>query len=228
MTDDEFDDALITGAFTIAARDGWHAVSVIAAAREAALPLDRARKNFAGRDAILMRFGKRADEAALADAPATGAARERIFDLLMRRFDALQTQRQGVLALLKSLPSEPGTALLLTAATARSMGWMLQAAGIPTTGLTGQLAINGLLGVWLYTLRAWKSDDTADLSKTMAALDKALSRAEQAAGWFGRSAAAPEEGPKPFPEPTLDASFLDTGTLSGTTDLPPPPDAGGL
>jgi hypothetical protein len=228
MTDDEFDDALITGAFAIAARDGWHAVSVIAAAREAALPLDRARKNFAGRDAILMRFGKRADSLALAEAASTGPVRERIFDLLMRRFDALQAQRQGVLALLKSLPTDPGTALLLTAATARSMGWMLQAAGIPTTGLSGQLAVNALLGIWLYTMRAWQTDDTADLSKTMAALDKALGRAEQAAAWFGRTSQAAEEGPKPFPEPTLDASFLDTGTLTGTTDLPPSPDAGGL
>jgi len=228
MTDDEFDDALITGAFTIAAREGWHAVSVIAAAREAALPLDRARKNFASRDAILMRFGKRADSLALAEAPATGPARERIFDLLMRRFDALQTHRPGILALLKSLPADPGTALYLTAATARSMGWMLQAAGIPTTGLSGQIAINALLGIWLYALRAWQTDDTTDLAKTMAALDKALSRAEQAANWFGRAAPAAEEGPKPFPEPTLDASFLDTGTLTGSTGLPPSPDAGGL
>jgi len=211
MTDDEFDDALITGAFSIAAREGWQAVSVIGAAREAGLALDRARKHFAGRDAILMRFGKRADALALADAPATGPARERLFDLLMRRFDALQAHRAGVLALLKYVPADPGTALLLAAATSRSMGWMLQAAGIPASGFAGQIAINGLLGVWLYAVRAWQTDDTADLSTTMAALDKALSRAEQAAGWFGRAAPAAEEGPKPFPEPPLDARFLDTG-----------------
>jgi hypothetical protein len=207
MTDDDFDDALILAAFALAAREGWHGVSVISAAREAGLALDRARARFAGRDAILMRFGKRADARALAEAPATGPARERLFDLLMRRFDALQAHRLGVLAVLKSLPTDPGTALLLTAATARSMGWMLEAAGIPSSGLTGQLAVNGLLAVWLYTVRAWQADETADLSTTMAALDKALARAEQAAGWFGRASPAAEPGPKPFP----DASFLDTG-----------------
>lgn len=227
MTDDEFDDALITGAFAIAARDGWHAVSVIAAAREAALPLDRARARFAGRDAILMRFGKRADSAALAEAPATGPAKERLFDLLMRRFDALQTHRAGVLALLRGLPADPGTALLLTAATASSMGWMLQAAGITATGLSGQVAVNALLGVWLYAVRAWQADVTADLATTMAALDGALSRAERLAGWLGHAAPRPEPGPKPFPEPPLDASFLDTGTLSGAPGSPPTPDAGG-
>jgi hypothetical protein len=224
MTDDEFDDALIGGAFAIAARDGWSAVSVIRAAREADLPLDRARQNFAGRDAILMRFGKRADSRALVDAPATGPVRERLFDLLMRRFDVLQSHRLGVLALLKSLPADPGTALLLTAATARSMGWMLQAAGIPTSGLSGQVAINALLGVWLYAVRAWQTDVTADLSTTMAALDKALSRAEQLAGWIGRATPSPEPNPKPFPDAPIDASFLDTGTLSGSAGLPPSPD----
>ncbi len=226
MTDDEFDDALILAAFSLAAREGWHAVSVIGAARQGGLPLDRARTRFAGRDAILMRFGKRADARALAEAPATGPARERLFDLLMRRFDALQAHRAGVLAVLKSLPADPGTALLLTAATARSMGWMLQAAGLPASGLSGQLATNGLLAVWLYTVRAWQTDDTADLSATMAALDKALARAEQAAGWFGRAAPAAKAEPKPFPEAPLDASFLDTGTLSGSAGFPPPPDSG--
>jgi hypothetical protein len=231
MTDDEFDDALIAGAFAIAARDGWSAVSVIRAAREADLPLDRARQQFAGRDAILMRFGKLADSRALADAPATGPVRERLFDLLMRRFDVLQTHRPGVLALLKSLPADPGTALLLTAATVRSMGWMLQAAGIPTSGLSGQIAVNALLGVWLYAIRAWQTDDTPDLSTTMAALDKALSRAEQLAGWFGRATPASDTGPKPFPEPPLgglDASYLDTGTITGAAGLPPTSDAGGI
>lgn len=227
MTDDEFDDALILAAFSLAAREGWHAVSVIGAARQGGLPLDRARTRFAGRDAILMRFGKRADARALAEAPATGPARERLFDLLMRRFDALQAHRAGVLAVLKSLPADPGTALLLTAATARSMGWMLQAAGLPASGLSGQLATNGLLAVWLYTVRAWQTDDTADLSTTMAALDKALSRAEQLAGWLGRTTPAAEPGPKPFPDPPLDATYLDTGTITGT-GLPPTSDAGGI
>jgi hypothetical protein len=213
MTDEEFDAALIGGAFAVAGRDGWPAVSVVAAAREADLPLDRARTRFAGRDAILMRFGRQADSLALADAPATGPVRERLFDLLMRRFDALQAHRAGVLALLHALPTEPPTALLLAAATSRSMGWMLAAAGAPATGLSGLLAQKGLVAVWLYTLRAWQRDDSADLSTTMAALDRALARAEQAAGWFARPSPPSETGPKPFPEPPADAIFNEAGPI---------------
>jgi hypothetical protein len=79
---------------------------------------------------------------------------------------------------------------------------MLEAAGIATAGLGGALSTQGMVAVWLYTLRAWDKDDTADLSATMAALDRALSRAEQAATWLHRGpGASPEPGPKPFPEP---------------------------
>jgi hypothetical protein len=225
MTDDEFDAALVGGAFAIAARTGWPSVTVVSAARENDLPLDRARTRFSDRNAILLRFGKLADAQAMADAPDNGPTRERIFDLLMRRFDALQLYRAGVLALLHGLPADPPTALLLAHATGRSMGWMLQAAGAASTGLSGKLSTPGLVAVWLYVLRAWQRDDSADLSGTMAALDRALNRAEQAAGWFAPRAPAAEPGPKPFPEPELDADINVSGTISGAGDIPPP-DAG--
>jgi hypothetical protein len=45
----------------------------------------------------------------------------------------------------------------------------------------GELRINGLCGVYLLALRTWLDDDSADLSKTMAALDGYLRRVERPA-----------------------------------------------
>ncbi len=177
--------ALIASAFHLAAERGWAQVSVAAAARAAELPLDRARERFPARPMVLLRFGRMADQMALAGAPAEGPVRDRLFDLLMRRFDALQAQRAGVLALLRTLPADPPTALLLALATRRSMRWMLEAADVNTRGVRGELRVRGLMGVWLWTVRTWERDDSADLSTTMAALDTALQRAERAAGWLG-------------------------------------------
>ena len=185
MDDVEFDKALIGAAFQLAAEKGWRAVSVATAARAAALPLARARERFPGKAVILLRFGRLADQAALVEAPAEGVARDRLFDLLMHRIDTLQAHRQGVLALLRALPAEPPTALLLALATSRSMRWMLETAGISATGLRGEVRVRGLTAVWLWTLRAWQGDASEDLSATMAALDTALRRAEQAAEWLG-------------------------------------------
>ena len=204
MDDAAFDRALIAAAFQMAAEQGWRCVSVATAARAASLPLARARERFPGRAAILLRFGRQADQSALAEAPAEGPVRDRLFDLLMRRIDALQAHRGGMLALLHALPTEPPTALLLALATRRSMHWMLEAAGIATRGIHGELRVKGLVAVWLWTIRAWRTDESEDLSATMAALDAALRRAESAAGWLGwrpRQAEPPPEAGEPEAPP---------------------------
>jgi ubiquinone biosynthesis protein COQ9 len=210
MDNAEFDKALIAAAFQMAAAQGWRRVSVAAAARAAELPLAQARERFPGRAALLLRFGRLADQSALAEVQLLGSVRDRLFDLLMRRIDMLQAHRAGVLALLRALPSEPPTALLLVLATRRSMRWMLDAAGVGARGIRGELRVKGLMAVWLWTMRAWQADDSEDLAATMAALDTALRRAEQAAEWLGASDKSGEAA-----EPSAEGS-------ADTPDEPPP------
>jgi hypothetical protein len=151
---------------------------------------------------LLLRFGRIADQAALAELPGEGSVRDQLFDLIMRRIDVLQAHRAGVLALLHALPHEPPTTVLLACATKRSLRWLAQSAGVDLTGLRGELKLRGLVAVWLLTLRAWQRDETADLSATMAALDAALNRAELAVRWLrARVAPDPRSQPAPAPEP---------------------------
>ncbi len=212
MDDSAFDKALIAAAFDLAGRTGWSKLSVAAAATEAGLPLARARARFPGRHSVLLRFGVLADQAALVDTSPDSSTRDRLFDMLMRRIDVLQAHRDGLLALLRILPTDPPLALLLALATRRSMRWILEAAGIPTRGLRGELRVRGLAAVWLWTVRAWRTDESADLSATMAALDHALRRAEQAAGWLdGRPTPKEPSSRHDEPgEPDLPAAPLDT------------------
>jgi hypothetical protein len=198
MDDTDFDRALISAAFAEAATAGWPAVSAASAARAANLKLERARARFPTSFAILLRFGQIADQAALEGATTEGPVRDRLFDTVMRRFDALQPHREGIRAVLRALPADPKLALAMAVTTQFSMSWMLEAVGISARGLRGLLRAKGLTAVWLYTLRAWDRDDTADLSTTMAALDRALTQAERFGGWLEGAAKPP--GPKPFPE----------------------------
>ena len=89
-------------------------------------------------------FFRRIDEAVLA-APLETAAderpRDRVFDLLMRRFDALQPHRAALEVLGRELPTDPLTALGAGARLLCSMAWMLEAAGIATDGLRGIVAV---------------------------------------------------------------------------------------
>ncbi len=192
MSDTEFDTALLTAAFRLAGEEGWRNVTVAATARAAGLSLSEARQRFPSRAAVLLRFGQLVDQAALQDAPSEGPARDRLFDLLMRRFDALQAHRDGVKALLRALPTDPPLAMLLASANRRSMRWMLQGAGVTATGLRGELQVRGLLAVWLWAVRTWDKDETEDLSSTMATVDTALHRVDRLASWLdGRRSAPP-------------------------------------
>jgi hypothetical protein len=221
MDDDAFDRALIAAVFEQAAVSGWARLSIAQAAGAAGLDLGRARLRVPSREAALIRFGRMADAAALSGASTEGPVRDRLFDIMMRRIDALQAHRAGVLALLRWLPSRPGLALALAALTKRSMGWMLEGAGISALGPLGELRARAMVPVWLWTVRAWQRDDSADLSATMASLDSALRRVERLATLCGGARSGPATAEPPTP-PT------DTGPEAPPSGAPPsaptPPD----
>lgn len=182
MDTNEFDKAVVAAVFGEAGLVGWRSVTLVSAAQGAGLDLVRLRVRFPSKGAVLLRFGVLADQGALGAAPTMGTPRERLFDLVMARFDALQEQRAGVLSVMDALRTDPGLAFMLWGATLRSMRWLLDAAGVPTDGALGALRVQGMGAVWAYTLRAWEKDESADMASTMAALDRALDRAVQAEG----------------------------------------------
>ena len=172
--------ALIDAAFGLIAERGWLGLSLAEAASRAGIDPETARTRLPDRGAFLAGFVELADRAALEGALIDGPVRDRLFDIVMRRIDFLQARRPGVLALLRDLPGDPASGLSLVRASRRAMGAMLDAIGIDASGLRGQLRIHGMGLLWLATLHAWKSDESEDLAATMAALDKAITRAGQA------------------------------------------------
>ncbi|MBB5372070.1 TetR family transcriptional regulator [Acidocella aromatica] len=202
MNEMDFDTALadatlVTAAFALGAEKGWRHVSPAAAARYAGLDLAKVRAAYPCTGAILKKFGEMADTAALNNALTEGSVRDRLFDILLRRFDFLQMYRPGVVALLRALPFCPPLAFVMAELNIASMGWLLEGAGVDATGLRGALAKRGLLAVWAYGVRAWADDESEDLTATMAAVDKALARAESIVNRFSPKPVAEADTPLP-------------------------------
>ncbi len=177
-------DRILDAALALAAREGWRRVSLGAIAAEAGLKLHEVHGQFRSRGAILAALLARTDAAALAggEADAKEPPRDRLFEILMRRFDALKGHRDAVRAIARDLLTNPPMALCSAPALLRSMGWMLEGAGIPAIGVRGRLRVKALTVLYLSVLRVFVSDDTGDLAKTMAALDRRLRQAEP---WLG-------------------------------------------
>ena len=173
---------ILDAALKLAAGRGWRRTRLVDIAREAGVGLDRLRVKFPSKAAIVDGLIRRTDERALADGPAEGSsARDRLFDVLMRRFDAMAPDRAGIAAILKDLCRDPATALCHGPRLMVSMAWMLETAGLSASGPVGLLRAKGLMAVYLWALRAWLDDDSQDLARTMAALDRGLRQAEAAA-----------------------------------------------
>ena len=174
--------ALIDAVLDLTERDGWNAVSLAAAARMAGVPLAEARALFPTRHAVLDAYMRNVDMAVLAaSAPDTASepARDRLFDALMRRFDAMAPRRDAVAALGEASRRDPTIALCSLPRLTLSMRWMLEAAGLRAWGPLGCAQAAGLAAVYLQAFRVWLADESDDMAKTMAALDKALQRAER-------------------------------------------------
>lgn len=182
----EAEDRVIDAAMALAAEDGWRHLALSRIAAAAGVPLTDVYRHFPSKISVLAGLSRRIDRAVLAGGPCEDddSVRDRIFDLLMRRFDALNAVRPGVVAVLKDLPQDPEAALCQLQALKRSMRWTLDLAGVPADGLAGQIRLRALGLVYLWVLRTWMQDDSADMAKTMAALDHRLSQAEQLAGTF--------------------------------------------
>jgi AcrR family transcriptional regulator len=109
-------------------------------------------------------------------------ARERLFDVLMRRLEMLGPNREAVRSLIRSARRNPPLALALNAMAVRSQQWMLTAAGIAASGPRGMIRAQGLAALFGGVLRTWIHDDDPGLARTMAALDRALARGQRFAG----------------------------------------------
>jgi len=187
-------DKAIAALMALLAEHSFEEIGLAEVARRAGIKLSELRAEFGSPLAIVAAHMKDIDRAVLAGGSADMAeepARERLFDVLMRRLEALAPYKEAVHSLLRSARRNPGLALALNAMAVRSQAWMLEAAGIGAHGPRGALRAQGAALMFARVLRVWFDDDEPGLDRTMAALGRGLSSAERWDGFVGDLCAIP-------------------------------------
>lgn len=177
-------EAIVSSALSLAAKMDWALITMSDIAEEAGTNLAVLSEMFDDKTDILVAYGRALDKKVLeacGEGDPGASPRDRLFDILMERFDILSVDREAILSILKSFAPDPKQAVISLPHLGRSMAWMLEAAGVDTGGMRGAVRVAGLTVVYLNVVRHWMKDESEDLSRTMASLDKNLSRAEQAA-----------------------------------------------
>lgn len=175
---------IIAATMRLAAEKPWDDVLMKDIAEAAAIDLASLRREFPSKAAILGAFMRAVDDAVLASAPKfTGAenARDRIFDVVMARFDVLAPYKDA----LKSIAAARPMDMELVRRAMASQAWMLHAAGVRTDGLLGTSRVTGMASVYASVMQTWLDDDDPGVARTMAALDRRLKRGEQSMRMLG-------------------------------------------
>jgi AcrR family transcriptional regulator len=151
-------------------------------ASAAEMPLAELRGACGSKLELIADFLRETDKQVLAGIDkeiASEPARERLFDVLMRRIEMYKPHREAIRSLLRSARRDPYLALALNQLSLRSQHWMLTAANIDNHGIAGHARAQGLVYVMMRTLQIWVEDDDPGLARTMATLDRALANGER-------------------------------------------------
>jgi hypothetical protein len=106
------------------------------------------------------------------------AVRDKLFALIMARFDVLADHKAAIKSLSDSAKRDPGLALYFAHRVRQTLGLFLEASGVNASTTSGRTRARGLTLLYARVVNVWFKDDSEDLAKTMAALDKALADAE--------------------------------------------------
>lgn len=175
-------DRIADAALDLAAQKDWASLSVPKVAEACGEPLGVVLGVYPTTNRIASALMSRIDHDVLHQVQTidhSETPRDRLFEILMIRFDALQRHRSGYEALIRGLFSRPSAILMRAPRTIHSMALMLIAAGIDASSPLGMLRAHALAVAYGSVVRVWLADDSADLAKTMAALDKSLNRLEK-------------------------------------------------
>ncbi len=166
----------------LVAEQGWRAVTLGRIAQASGLPLSALYGQYSSKTDILTAYARRIDLAMLAalgepgPAPVDAAAvKDRLFEAVMARFDALSPHKDAIRVMMRELPGDPvALGCFLHRGLRQGLDWMLASAELDAGGLSGVVRRKLLGGIYLDTLQVWLKDDGADMAATMAHLDKRL------------------------------------------------------
>ncbi|GJE57532.1 MULTISPECIES: TetR/AcrR family transcriptional regulator [Methylobacterium] len=175
-------EAVVEALMRLAAEQPWNDIEIGDIAREAGISLAEFRDMFPSKGAVLGGLSRlidtkvlEGDSSDLAEEP----SRERLFDVLMRRLDAMAPYKTALRRISYAMRGDVLSMLALNGVALNSHRFMLAAAGIDTEGPLGRLKLQGTVIAFARTVQVWLDDDDPAHARTMARLDKEIRQGER-------------------------------------------------
>jgi AcrR family transcriptional regulator len=169
--------AVIEALMRLVAERSWDEIELGDIAGEAGISLLALRDLFPSKGAMLAGFGRMIDTQVLLGAGDDLAAEpihERLFDVMMRRIDALTPYKPALRRLVPVLRRDPVMLAALNGAALNSWRYLLASTHVATEDSLGALRVQGAVIVFARVIDVWLHAEDPALARTMAALDRQL------------------------------------------------------
>ncbi len=163
-----------TAAFRQISAKGWDSVTVEQIAKDAKIPLARVTEKYPDMSALiptLVHFITAETVKSVGSIHSESTPHDRLFEVMMARFDVLQKHRAAILSIITAAKNNPRIALALITAQRQAMHTMLDCAQLSEARI---IARAGLMATYAASAFVWSRDETLDMSKTMSFLDRIL------------------------------------------------------
>lgn len=160
----------------------WVDIEIVDIAKEAGVTLSEMRDLFPSKGAILDSYTRMIDKIVIEGTSTDLAgepARERIFDIVMRRLDAMTPHKEALRRISTALRRDALSLIALNRSGLNSARYMLAAAGVPTEGPLGFVKLQGFVITLSRVMETWFDDEDATAARTLAKLDEELGRGER-------------------------------------------------
>ena len=169
-------------AFKLIEEKGWNDFSLEKLAKEESIKIEDLIFFFKDETKLIESFSEMIDEQVIKEVDLNefnqNSVKDNIFELIMIRFEMLSPYKKSLDILLKQLKYEPKTLKKLTKKIFNSLDLFLEISNAKNNYVFDFLKLNIMFIIYGYTFKIWLEDDSEDMGKTMAEVDKWLSEAE--------------------------------------------------
>tara|TARA_B100000941_G_scaffold26_1_gene20 strand:+ start:162 stop:737 length:576 start_codon:yes stop_codon:yes gene_type:complete len=181
MVENKKEKLIILG-FKLIEKKGWSYFSLKNLAKENKSDLESIKIFFKNKSQFLESFSEMIDNKVLAnidkDEFNKNSIKDNLFELIMLRFENLNHYKTGLKILLSDLKKSPVELKKIMKKVLDSMDLFLEIANVKNNYLMDFIKVNIIFIIYSYVFNVWLDDQSSEMSKTMAELDKWLSKAE--------------------------------------------------
>jgi hypothetical protein len=174
---------IISATLKLAETITWQKITMEEIAKAAKVEPSILLQNFSSKLSILDAFNCHLDAEITQEFAKTkkwGSAREQLFDIIMTRFDSLNSYKRALRLIYKTtVPYDLRASICGLNNVTNSMKIVLDISNISTITPLGCIRTKLLSAIFLRSFVTWLNDDSADMAKTMAKLDSDLAKAEK-------------------------------------------------